>query len=153
MLIGQFDNFGSCTRHTSTKVSSCDDSLLLQLHGISPCHCHSFAICITMNPTQSCCHRLHLHNALLPHDVQGLYHTDNESVQAAAAYIFEQPSNAVNAPFDPELSDDGDDRDYKMVFVVNAGLGMGVGKIAAQVGSERQGMWSRLDLLPRGTGI
>ena len=39
----------------------------------------------------------------------------------------------MNAPFDPELSDDGDDRDYKMVFVVNAGLGMGVGKIAAQV--------------------
>ena len=54
-------------------------------------------------------------------------------MQAAAAYIFEQPANEVNAPFDPELSDDGDDRDYKMVFVVNAGLGMGVGKIAAQV--------------------
>ena len=84
---------------------------------------------------------------------RGLYHTDNESVQAAAAYIFEQPSNAVNAPFDPELSDDGDDRDYKMVFVVNAGLGMGVGKIAALVGSGRQGgMWSRLDPLPRGKG-
>ncbi|XP_043245323.1 probable peptidyl-tRNA hydrolase 2 isoform X2 [Amphibalanus amphitrite] len=69
---------------------------------------------------------------------RGLYHTDNESVQAAAAYIFEQPSNEVNAPFFPELSedsdDDGEEHNYKMVFVINAGLGMGVGKIAAQVG-------------------
>ncbi|XP_037088628.1 probable peptidyl-tRNA hydrolase 2 [Pollicipes pollicipes] len=65
---------------------------------------------------------------------RGLYHTDNESVQAAAAYIFEQPSNRVNEPFDPELTDSPDDHDYKMVFVVNSGLGMGVGKIAAQVG-------------------
>jgi len=73
---------------------------------------------------------------------RGLYHTDNESVDAATTFIFEQPSNEMNLPFDPATTDDEEEGPaYKMVFVVNTELGMGAGKIAAQCAHGALGMY------------
>lgn len=94
---------------------------------------------------------------------QGLYYTGNYSAEFAASYVFDNPD------LDEELDGcmritsegprqeatrslhvhDSDDETseiphFKMVFVVNSSLGMGVGKTAAQVGHASVGLFRRL---------
>jgi peptidyl-tRNA hydrolase, PTH2 family len=62
---------------------------------------------------------------------KALKFVNNSSVDAAAAYIFE---NAINSDSsDNNNDDDVPEIDTKMVFVVNSSLKMGTGKLAAQV--------------------
>ncbi|CAH1119257.1 unnamed protein product [Phaedon cochleariae] len=94
--------------------------------------------------------------------IQALFCTDNRSIDEAVNYIFspEETQTAVplpvpvqntenaaeNAASDDE-SGDGDNEDipyYKMTFVVNSSLKMGVGKIAAQVGHACLGLYREL---------
>ena len=90
---------------------------------------------------------------------KALYHTGNSSVEVAAAWIFEDPNPDLETPLelDPSLEEvvasvcrsgaTAADRPmktireiYKMVFVVNSQLEMGVGKIAAQVAHGALGL-------------
>lgn len=90
---------------------------------------------------------------------KALYHTGNSSVEVAAAWIFEDPNPDLETPLelDPLLDEvvasvcrsgaTATDRSmktireiYKMVFVVNSQLEMGVGKIAAQVAHGALGL-------------
>ncbi|XP_054883634.1 UBA_like_SF and PTH2 domain-containing protein [Poeciliopsis prolifica] len=66
---------------------------------------------------------------------QALLHTRNVSAEEAAMYYFNKLEN----------EEEGDeDLLFKMVFVVNMDLGMGVGKIAAQVGHAAVGLYQAL---------
>jgi len=89
---------------------------------------------------------------------RGLYHTGNDNAEVAVGWVFENISNPeLHEPFNPSISPlvPGDvsgavyhsfdevvegtfqlehKEGYKMVFVANSRLGMGVGKLAAQVG-------------------
>lgn len=84
--------------------------------------------------------------------------TDNSSVDAAASWVLDnQDLPGLDEPFKPgehfpaleahafERSYPLDEKTmkspYKMVFVVNTELGMGVGKIAAQVGHAAVGLY------------
>lgn len=91
---------------------------------------------------------------------KALYFTGNSSVEVAAAWIFENPDADLETPLElePSLEEMSDaigrtgssiaaERDmrahrqiYKMVFVVNSELEMGVGKIAAQVAHAALGL-------------
>ncbi|XP_034023227.1 UBA_like_SF and PTH2 domain-containing protein isoform X1 [Thalassophryne amazonica] len=73
----------------------------------------------------------------IPEDAarQALLHTRNVSAEEAAMYYFNKLENE-------EEGDDG--RMFKMVFVVNMELGMGVGKVAAQVGHAAVGLYQAL---------
>lgn len=85
---------------------------------------------------------------------QALYYTGNQSAEAAACYVFDNPDIDIMPPLlatpkqprakkvsnktdrvSDTSSDDEDEEEvfYKMVFVVNSSLNMGVGKLAAQV--------------------
>lgn len=73
-----------------------------------------------------------------------MFSTQNESVEAAASFVFDRLEgdelvSPDEAAFNQNLCDVGedDDRQYKMVFVVNTSLSMGTGKIAAQVLATR----------------
>ncbi|KAM4740668.1 putative peptidyl-tRNA hydrolase 2 isoform 3-T3 [Anableps anableps] len=66
---------------------------------------------------------------------QALLHTRNVSAEEAAMYYYNKLEN----------EEEGDeDLLFKMVFVVNMDLGMGVGKIAAQVGHAAVGLYQAL---------
>ncbi|XP_036389331.1 probable peptidyl-tRNA hydrolase 2 [Megalops cyprinoides] len=66
---------------------------------------------------------------------QALLHTRNVSAEEAAMYYFNKLEN----------EEEGDeDLIYKMVFVVNMDLSMGVGKVAAQVGHAAVGLYQAL---------
>ncbi|XP_069499334.1 probable peptidyl-tRNA hydrolase 2 [Ambystoma mexicanum] len=60
--------------------------------------------------------------------------TGNVSAEEAAIFYFDSLENQ-------NLEDDEDQNYYKMVFVVNMELSMGVGKIAAQVGHAAVGLY------------
>ncbi|XP_071983497.1 probable peptidyl-tRNA hydrolase 2 [Engystomops pustulosus] len=62
--------------------------------------------------------------------------TGNVSAEEAAIFYFDSLENQ-----NPDTDDDDDDIYYKMVFVVNMELSMGVGKIAAQVGHGAVGLY------------
>lgn len=76
---------------------------------------------------------------------KALYYTGNKCAETAASFVFDNPDIAHGLDVNPErtyrglLDDDSidvseeDEVCYKMVFVVNSSLGMGIGKIAAQV--------------------
>lgn len=87
---------------------------------------------------------------------KALYYTQNVSAEAAIDWIFENQQADLETPLEIELqrnnptstntqfssvisSDESDDL-FKMVFVVNAELSMGVGKIAAQVAHAALGL-------------
>nr|KAG5710811.1 hypothetical protein BaRGS_026962 [Batillaria attramentaria] len=72
----------------------------------------------------------------------GLFYTGNQNADLAAGWLFENQDKDLDTPLEHELigtSDSSEDElleagdFFKMVFVVNAELGMGVGKVAAQV--------------------
>ncbi|TRZ03562.1 hypothetical protein DNTS_013481 [Danionella cerebrum] len=68
---------------------------------------------------------------------QALLHTQNVSAEEAAMYYFNKLEN----------EEEGDeDFMYKMVFVVNMELSMGVGKVAAQVGHAAVGLAKKIVL-------
>lgn len=98
---------------------------------------------------------------------KALYYTTNVSTEAAIEWIFENQNADLETPLEVELQrdphlaealgnlnmigtsaanthvaddDDTDDDLYKMVFVVNAELSMGVGKIGAQVAHAALGL-------------
>ncbi|XP_055765127.1 probable peptidyl-tRNA hydrolase 2 isoform X1 [Salvelinus fontinalis] len=65
---------------------------------------------------------------------QALLHTRNVSAEEAAMYYFNKLEN----------EEGDDDLMFKMVFVVNMDLAMGVGKVAAQVGHAAVGLYQAL---------
>ncbi|XP_069822953.1 probable peptidyl-tRNA hydrolase 2 [Dendropsophus ebraccatus] len=65
--------------------------------------------------------------------------TGNVSAEEAAIFYFDSLDNQ-----NPDSDEDDDDAYYKMVFVVNMELSMGVGKIAAQVGHGAVGLYQLL---------
>ncbi|XP_063071183.1 UBA_like_SF and PTH2 domain-containing protein [Engraulis encrasicolus] len=66
---------------------------------------------------------------------QALLHTRNVSAEEAAMYYFNKLEN----------EEEGDeDLMFKMVFVVNMDLSMGVGKVAAQVGHAAVGLYQAM---------
>ncbi|XP_075690178.1 putative peptidyl-tRNA hydrolase 2 isoform X1 [Rhinoderma darwinii] len=69
---------------------------------------------------------------------EALILTGNVSAEEAAIFYFDSLDNQ-----NPDTDDD-DDTYYKMVFVVNMDLSMGVGKIAAQVGHGAVGLYQLL---------
>ena len=85
---------------------------------------------------------------------RGLYFTGNNSPDAAAAWVFENIENPeLHQPFNPQVTKPDlkalhskldESRAYKMVFVVNMSLGMGVGKVAAQVGHATLALYKTL---------
>lgn len=88
---------------------------------------------------------------------RGLYYTGNTSADQAASWVFENIENPdLHRPFSPPALNDpkadpkflqalmDESRAYKMVFVVNTSLGMGVGKIAAQVGHATLALYKTL---------
>ncbi|XP_031694822.1 probable peptidyl-tRNA hydrolase 2 [Anarrhichthys ocellatus] len=66
---------------------------------------------------------------------QALLHTRNVSAEEAAMYYFNKLENEEEGD---------DDLVFKMVFVVNMDLAMGVGKVAAQVGHAAVGLYQAL---------
>lgn len=78
---------------------------------------------------------------------EALFCTDNKSIDEAVDYVYSAQeehndskseahfiSHEINGVSDTESVDDEEDMQYyKMIFVVNTSLKMGVGKIAAQV--------------------
>lgn len=74
--------------------------------------------------------------------IKGLFYTGNQNADLAASWLFENQDKDLDTPLEHELigtSDSSEDElleagdFFKMVFVVNAELGMGLGKVAAQV--------------------
>ncbi|XP_041360743.1 probable peptidyl-tRNA hydrolase 2 isoform X2 [Gigantopelta aegis] len=74
--------------------------------------------------------------------IKGLFYTGNFNAELAAGWLFENQDKNLDGPLEDDLEGSEDDSDieymgsgdfYKMVFVVNCQLEMGVGKIAAQV--------------------
>ncbi|XP_061689945.1 UBA_like_SF and PTH2 domain-containing protein isoform X2 [Syngnathoides biaculeatus] len=66
--------------------------------------------------------------------VKALLCTQNVSAEEAAIFYFNKLENEER----------GEDLMYKMMFVVNMDLGMGVGKVAAQVGHAAVGLYQGL---------
>ena len=98
---------------------------------------------------------------------RALYHTGNDNAELAVAWVYENIENPeLHLPFEPPMvtvahlpqmgpvyhsydelvaSDEDEEEElYKMVFVVNTELKMGVGKVAAQVGHATLGLHSCL---------
>lgn len=93
---------------------------------------------------------------------KGLFMTDNSSVDAAASWVLDnQHLPEIDEPFKVEdykipaleacpfektfpLDEKTIKSPYKMVFVVNTELNMGVGKVAAQVGHAAVGLYKIL---------
>ncbi|OTF80544.1 peptidyl-tRNA hydrolase 2-like protein [Euroglyphus maynei] len=82
---------------------------------------------------------------------KALYYTNNESVETAIEWIFTNGVDSQDLPLELEQSEqqssssnslmaNADDDLYKMVFIVNSELTMGVGKIAAQVAHSALGL-------------
>ncbi|GFR63094.1 peptidyl-tRNA hydrolase [Elysia marginata] len=77
--------------------------------------------------------------------IRALFYTGNQTVDIAADWLLENSDKNLDTPLENDLqgtsdsSDEDDSEDflsadtYKMVFVVNSELNMGVGKVAAQV--------------------
>lgn len=77
--------------------------------------------------------------------LRALFYTGNQTVDIAADWLLENSDKNLDTPLENDLqgasdsSDEDDTEDflsadtYKMVFVVNSELNMGVGKVAAQV--------------------
>lgn len=77
--------------------------------------------------------------------LKALFITGNQSVEAAAGFLFDNPDFScdvrvfnevknIKEEEDVSSSESSEEMDYyKMVFIVNMSLKMGVGKIAAQV--------------------
>lgn len=95
---------------------------------------------------------------------KGLYMTDNSTVDAAASWVLDNQDMpnldepfkdfvpALEAlPFEKEypLDEKTLSSPYKMVFVVNTELNMGVGKIAAQVGHAAIGLYKIMATQPQ----
>lgn len=82
--------------------------------------------------------------------VKALYYTGNQGPDFAAAWIFENNDDDIDAPLDLDPLDESDTEDddapetYKMVFAVNTELEMGTGKIAAQVAHAAVGLYRML---------
>lgn len=98
---------------------------------------------------------------------RGLYNTGNDNAELAVEWVFENISNPeLHEPFQPPTvplvvgavyqsfddmvegtveSDRKGGPRYKMVFVANTSLGMGVGKLAAQVGHAVLGLYHCLE--------
>lgn len=81
--------------------------------------------------------------------IKGCYYTGNYNADLAAAWVIENQDRNLDGPLEEDLEyEDEDDDDtfpsgldlYKMVFVVNTELGMGVGKVAAQVAHAALGI-------------
>ncbi|XP_048729599.1 probable peptidyl-tRNA hydrolase 2 [Ostrea edulis] len=81
--------------------------------------------------------------------IKALYYTGNSNADLAAAWVIEnQHRSNIDAPLNQDESDDSDEAGYlpegvdfyKMIFVVNSELQMGVGKIAAQVAHAALGL-------------
>ncbi|XP_062583383.1 probable peptidyl-tRNA hydrolase 2 [Saccostrea cucullata] len=82
--------------------------------------------------------------------IKALYYTGNSNADLAAAWVIEnQHRSDIDSPLNEDESDDhGDEAGYlpegvdfyKMVFVVNSELDMGVGKTAAQVAHAALGL-------------
>lgn len=89
---------------------------------------------------------------------RALYHTGNLSAELAAAWVFENVENPeLHQPFSPSSQSQVKPPDYrgmkaamdasrlfKMVFVVNSSLKMGIGKTAAQVGHATLALYKTL---------
>merc|ERR1712227_138150 len=75
---------------------------------------------------------------------QALMATGNSSADLAAAWILD--NQGLDSESDDEVDDDFLDETefYKMVFVVNSQLKMGVGKTAAQVGHATLGVYKAM---------
>ncbi|CAN8026955.1 unnamed protein product [Ixodes persulcatus] len=80
--------------------------------------------------------------------VKALYYTGNQGPDFAAAWIFENSDADLDTPLEDIGSLDESDTEeddapevFKMVFVVNMELEMGMGKIAAQVGHAAVGLY------------
>ncbi|KAL8607669.1 hypothetical protein ACOMHN_039343 [Nucella lapillus] len=75
--------------------------------------------------------------------IKALFYTGNQCADMAASWLFEnQDTQDLDTPLENELQGTSDSSEdelleagdfYKMVLVVNGELGMGVGKVAAQV--------------------
>lgn len=81
--------------------------------------------------------------------IKGLYYTGNYNADLAATWIMENQDKNLDGPLEDDLEDsDGSEEEYfpetadfyKMVFVVNCELDMGIGKIAAQVAHAALGL-------------
>ncbi|KAK3088899.1 hypothetical protein FSP39_025220 [Pinctada imbricata] len=81
--------------------------------------------------------------------IKGLYYTGNYNADLAAAWIIENQDKDLDSPLQEDAGDSDDSEEdffpegvdfYKMVFVVNAELNMGVGKVAAQVAHAALGL-------------
>ncbi|XP_078332244.1 putative peptidyl-tRNA hydrolase 2 [Crassostrea virginica] len=81
--------------------------------------------------------------------IKALYYTGNNNADLAAAWVIEnQYRSNIDAPLNEDESDNSDAAEYlpdgvdfyKMVFVVNSELKMGVGKVAAQVAHAALGL-------------
>nr|XP_033782441.1 probable peptidyl-tRNA hydrolase 2 [Geotrypetes seraphini] len=66
--------------------------------------------------------------------------TGNVSAEEAAIFYFDSLENQ---------NQEEEEQSYKMVFVVNMDLSMGVGKIAAQVGHAAVGLYQRMHVEPK----
>ena len=90
---------------------------------------------------------------------RALYFTGNSSPDHAATWVFENLENPdLHRPFSPPLAPPDkakpdlksiqasldESRAHKMAFVVNTSLGMGAGKIAAQVGHATLALYKTL---------
>lgn len=105
---------------------------------------------------------------------RALYHTGNDNAELAVGWVFENISiPELHEPFEPPVSmsaptsqigggavylsfDDyaqSKDDSYKMTFIVNSDLRMGVGKVAAQVGHAVLGLYHFLESDHERTGL
>ena len=86
---------------------------------------------------------------------KALFYTGNTSADAAASWIFENNDSDLDTPLEVEASREtmsNEDRErarhtrdiFKMVFVVNSSLNMGLGKTAAQVAHATLGVYQVL---------
>ncbi|KAH9508344.1 hypothetical protein Btru_050882 [Bulinus truncatus] len=82
--------------------------------------------------------------------IKGLFYTGNQTADQAAEWLLENNDKNVDTPLEADLqalSDSSDEDDFlttesfKMVFIVNSELNMGVGKIAAQVAHASIGLF------------
>ncbi|XP_067665640.1 probable peptidyl-tRNA hydrolase 2 isoform X2 [Haliotis asinina] len=84
--------------------------------------------------------------------IKSLFYTGNYNAELAAAWLFENSDKNLDGPLEDDV-ESGSDSDvefmsggtlYKMVFVVNGELQMGVGKVAAQVAHACLGLFRKL---------
>lgn len=87
---------------------------------------------------------------------RALFRTGNCSADLAVSWILDSPEGLTDKPLGADETASDSDEDptaegfletsdfYKMVFVVNTDLGMGVGKLAAQVGHAAIGLYKEL---------